>query len=462
MSQRTNILFPVEILNRELDARLFLAAHVANETNRIFIGQFHAIRRLAGAMQQGLYVGQNIFSQPFWDTSFERYNFLKSRGFTIIHLDEEGGVYEGNEERWQWRLKRRLDPAKLDANDHICTWGTFQRDYYRSLHPACEENIIATGNPRFDVYKRPYREYYAEEAARLRERYSDFILFNTSWPTANNGRGLQEVFSLRRGYDTEDNQKRYDHVSRWTHQSQVLVRFMKLVTYLTIEFPNLNFVIRPHPAENIHYYQTIFRGIENVHVVHEGSVAPWLFASKALIQDGCTTGIEAYFGDVPIINYKSIENERYDLIVPDSLGPKYATEEEVAGRIREIMSTNENLKEATPVSPASIAALMIDSFQHNAFEQLSDVILRVAASMPAAKSPFDSHGYTATENLRQGVEQSKRRLRANFRKSRSGKMREFYGFRDTDVKRKIGMIEQIVQKKMGCVIHSSELLCLEA
>jgi surface carbohydrate biosynthesis protein len=462
MSDKTNILFPVEILNRELDARLFTAAICANKSNHIFIGQFHAIRRLAGALRGGLYVGQNIFSQPFWDTSFERYNFLKSRELTIIHLDEEGGVYEGDEERWQWRLKRRLDPTKLAAEDHICTWGTFQRDFYQSLVPDCAENIRATGHPRFDVYKQPYREYYREQADHLRAAFGGFVLVNTSWPMVNNARGLKETFSLRRGYDTTDDRKRYDHVSRWTYQTQVLVRFIKLVTHLTIEFPDLNFVIRPHPAEDIQYYKTIFREIPNVHVIHEGSVAPWLFASRGLIQDGCTTGIEAYFADVPIINFKSMESERYDLIVPDSLSAKYSTEEEVAARIREIRAAIEGENVNLPnESLPPVATSMIDNFRHSAFDQLSRVVVEVAAQLPKAESPFQATKYSAAARVQRGYQRSKERFRSGVGRHRPGKIREFPGFESGDLEKKFEEIQRILNKNVGFTLHTDEVISVE-
>ena len=47
-------------------------------------------------------------------------------------------------------------------------------------------------------------------------------------------------------------------------------------------------------------------------VISEGNVIPWLLASKTMVHNGCTTGLEAYALGVPAISYLSTFNEYYD------------------------------------------------------------------------------------------------------------------------------------------------------
>jgi hypothetical protein len=47
-------------------------------------------------------------------------------------------------------------------------------------------------------------------------------------------------------------------------------------------------------------------------VTNEGNVVPWLLAAKALVHNGCTTGIEAYALDVPALAYRASTHEQYD------------------------------------------------------------------------------------------------------------------------------------------------------
>jgi hypothetical protein len=48
-------------------------------------------------------------------------------------------------------------------------------------------------------------------------------------------------------------------------------------------------------------------------VTNEGNVVPWLMTAKAVIHNGCTTGVEAYVMGVPAVSYRAKINEIYDL-----------------------------------------------------------------------------------------------------------------------------------------------------
>jgi hypothetical protein len=49
-----------------------------------------------------------------------------------------------------------------------------------------------------------------------------------------------------------------------------------------------------------------------VKVTNEGNVIPWLLASKTMVHNGCTTGLEAYALGVPSVSYLATFNEYYD------------------------------------------------------------------------------------------------------------------------------------------------------
>jgi len=71
-------------------------------------------------------------------------------------------------------------------------------------------------------------------------------------------------------------------------------------------------VIRPHPSENHQVYQEIASRCGRVRVTNEGNVIPWLRAAKALVHNGCTTAIEAYLMDVPVVSYQVTVNESFE------------------------------------------------------------------------------------------------------------------------------------------------------
>jgi hypothetical protein len=49
-----------------------------------------------------------------------------------------------------------------------------------------------------------------------------------------------------------------------------------------------------------------------VHVTNAGNVVPWLMAARALIHNGCTTGVEAHVMGVPAISFRPCVNDVYD------------------------------------------------------------------------------------------------------------------------------------------------------
>ena len=61
-----------------------------------------------------------------------------------------------------------------------------------------------------------------------------------------------------------------------------------------MNFSETNFVVRPHPSDDRQTFVNAFEGLKNVHVISEGSVIPWLIASKFVIHNECTTAIESY------------------------------------------------------------------------------------------------------------------------------------------------------------------------
>jgi hypothetical protein len=96
------------------------------------------------------------------------------------------------------------------------------------------------------------------------------------------------------------------------HKQAIFETFQQIIPAIEKAFPKHNIVVRPHPTENQEIYRQIAAGCERVKVTNEGNVVPWLMATRALIHNGCTTGVEAYVMGVPAISYRAVVNENYD------------------------------------------------------------------------------------------------------------------------------------------------------
>jgi hypothetical protein len=97
------------------------------------------------------------------------------------------------------------------------------------------------------------------------------------------------------------------------HKQAIFEKFQQLIPAVEKSFPKYSIVVRPHPTENQEMYRQIAAGCERVEVTNEGNVVPWLMAARALIHNGCTTGVEAYVMGVPAISSRATVNDFYDL-----------------------------------------------------------------------------------------------------------------------------------------------------
>jgi surface carbohydrate biosynthesis protein len=465
MENKTSILFPIEIVNRELDYKLFLACMCARTGGRIYVGQHDTIYRLARHMRSGIYIGKNIFRKEWPFATLDRYNRIKKNGFIFIHLDEEGAVYNGLEEQWKAWLDRRLDPRCLAKEDSICTWGDFQRDYYRSLNPACKDNIVTAGYPKLDLYKDPFNRYYEDKTENIKRRYGDFILFNTNFTYANFGLGVPGIFSPMMGYIAEDKEKSAKYIKNWVHDNKIYLDFIRLINMLSVKFSDINIVIRPHPCENHDTYRAIFRNVKNVHVVHEDSVIPWLQACRVLIHNGCTTAIEAYFLHTKVINYKPIEETEANLFLPNLIGAIASSETEVVSKIESVFSGQPGVCDFS-LDPAA-GELIYNFRSDDGLPEFLKIISKAQDALPSGKPRYNRMMHGFDESACRAYNSVKNAIRPLFKeKERNYRFfvnpGMFYGFDKKDVLDRVRRIQEILGVDVSCKFYNNELFFIES
>lgn len=456
-----NILFSVEQINRELDFRLVLACLCASRHNRIFVGSPGALMAASRHMRGGLYVGKNVFyDRAFPDADLSHYQRLKNSRFNLIWLDEEGALYVGHESRWRRILGRHIDPRFLDSRDTVCAWGPFQAEFYRSLSPQCA--IKETGHPRFDLMKSKYNGIFEEEASQIRNRLGEFFLINTNRTIANNGLGVEDTFSPIVGYDIGDPARREDYLNLWAHASRLFISTVHLANTLSLRFPQVRFVIRPHPSEDHNFYKVVFRGVENITVSHEGGVSPWLLACRALIHNGCTTAIESHLAGKEVITFRPHSDERYDCRLPNLVGRQCHDESSVISAVDAIIR-------GEPAPPnaefAKEGNRLLSNVTQDAFRSLADVIQNAVEMLPASDCHFDVGAFKRDLTSRRIAEVGKSFVRPFFKQ----KQREFsfytgnghfFGFNNVQIRRKLDAIQKLLGVRVHLHQHSWELLSI--
>ena len=296
------IFIPVETIARELDYKIVLASKLLSKDNIIFLGQHDFLDSIVRIFKNGMYIGKNVFKDSF-PCSHDLFGRYKRKNFSIAWLHEEGGIYAGDKSNWKIVLNELLDPSVLKSDDAILTWGEFQKNHYTKKAIAKLTNV---GVPRFNLSLESPLRLIINKFNRVQEK--DYVLINTNFSTVNYHSDREKMLlNLTNSFiDAEENIKLVKH---FVSQNKIFSHFIDLVTNLATKYPNQLFVFRPHPTESIKIYKLLFATFSNVRVSKEFSAVEWMDKSQCLIQNGCTTSLEAYFMGKKVINFFPFEDK---------------------------------------------------------------------------------------------------------------------------------------------------------
>lgn len=308
----STLIIPVESQVRELDAKLLLSCVAAERGFPVIMGSRAYTHFQVASIPRGIYLAKSMRS-----LSNSMFTILRQLGHEIVAWEEEALVHPPADTYFT----QRLSPVTIRQVAQMFAWGQENADLIRQ-YPALPENmpIHITGNPRGDMLRPEIRPYFASEVEKLRDRYGDFILINTNFSGVNPfipniglflpAKGLWKK-RVRLGQPGMGMSREFAEGLR-NHKLAVLADFKQLIPALEHAFPSLRIVVRPHPSESHQIYHEIAAQCQRVVVDNQGNVIPWLLAAKALVHNGCTTGLEAYMLRVPAISYLASLNTYYD------------------------------------------------------------------------------------------------------------------------------------------------------
>ena len=305
------LLMPVENQVRELDAKLVLACFAAVRGFSSYIGPRREMHYNITSFPKGIYLSKSITI-----SSYLVFQMLRNLGHEVVAWDEEALVHLPAETYYS----RRLSPRAMAQVARLFAWGEDNAELWRQYpHLPANAIIEVTGNPRNDLLRPELHAYYKSEVEKIRETCGDFILINTNFNHVNAFSPVQNLFQpvqkpgeipefgrAARGMSREYAEGLHDH------KLSIFKDFKRMIPTLAKAFPDFTIVVRPHPTENPEVYHQIARDCDHLTVTNEGNVVPWLLATRALVHNSCTTGVEAYMMRVPAITYRASINEAYD------------------------------------------------------------------------------------------------------------------------------------------------------
>ncbi|MDC0269646.1 hypothetical protein OAK57_03155, partial [Synechococcus sp. AH-551-N23] len=319
------IYLPIEIKNRELDSRILLANKFIESGCEVVIGHKNFVNREALCDTGSIYLSKSCAQI---DLPFIRQ--LKRRSFFVGVIDEEAVVHQNISAH----IRSRLSSEALSLIDYYFAWGNYDSSVVIDNFPLASSKVIVSGNPRLDLLCKGCRHYYFDDVDDIVKSYGDYIIIPSSFGMCNHfterGPRLQWRKSLGMIKNKADEQF---YIEYFEHFNSIFLEFISTIRKLSIQFPGRNFIVRPHPSENQDTLLDAFQGLDNVHVVYDGPVAPWLMGSRMVIHNGCTTAIESILLDKHVVSYRPFVNDKYDLDLPNEVSTQVFNYADLASHV---------------------------------------------------------------------------------------------------------------------------------
>lgn len=336
---RRRLILPVEIFNREFDAKVLLACFAAERGFSVIIGAKREINLNLASFPSSIYLPINLHNRNQVTN-----HLLKNLGHTLAGVDEEAIVYCSQEVY----VKEKLGTIVFPQPSLYLAWGSENSRIWKSQKNYNGMPVHITGNPRTDLLRQELQPYWALSVENIRKQFGKIILINTNFGKLNNFRPNKgdEKKALDAATESPETVNE-DELGMAKHRWALFEHFQEMVGQVGRAFPTHTILIRPHPSENHEIWKQAGKGCSNVQVHFEGHVTPWLLASDAIIHNSCTTGLEGYLLKRPVFSFQPITSERFDKKLPNSLSQQATSSQELIDLLgRALSSQTDTLRTA--------------------------------------------------------------------------------------------------------------------
>jgi surface carbohydrate biosynthesis protein len=305
-----NFIILVEMLERELPASVLLGSELASRGHQVWLIEKGRFRKSPASFAPSI-----VLEKGLTTGCLPQFRSIRGAGHVLTVMCQEAFTYRSGEDY----IARRVFGETLKNVDYLFLWGERQRRDLERFLPQVRGYHV-TGNPRFDLLHPRFEKSWEAKKLEILREHGDFVLFTSRFGSANHfRRTLAETIDRRVGlYRGEAAQSAPD---RLRYLRQLFEDYMSVIGEMAARFPNLKFVVRPHPLEDPDAWRAHFKDTGNVTVRDGGSAIPWLSAARCVIHSACTTGIEAYILGTPVTEYypAAIPRSEFDPLLPGEI-----------------------------------------------------------------------------------------------------------------------------------------------
>ena len=291
-NQHKNFILLVEMLERELPAAVLLGSELAGRGHTVWLIEKGRFRKSPASFTPSM-----VLEKGLTTGCLERYRAVRRAGHLLTVMCQEGFTYRSGEDY----VERRVWGETLETVDNLFLWGERQKTDLEKFLPKVRYYGV-TGSPRFDLLHSRFHKCWEAQEADIRQKYGDFVFVTSRFGAVNHfRRDLDGTLERRTEIYTGSALETVNE--RFTFLRKLFLDYVNIVEQMAGRFPDLQFIVRPHPLESVDVWKSHFQDIGNVLIRDGGSAIPWMSAARCVIHSACTTGIEAYILNRPVTEY---------------------------------------------------------------------------------------------------------------------------------------------------------------
>ena len=324
------IFLPIEIKSRELIPKTLVSMFALKNNFSCFIGNKHGIFRATKHFSPGTY-----FYKSINHTDLNHIKKIKVLKNNYIVQDEEAGFTHSSIQDINKFITVRSSLKNVELIDKFFTWGKFDHQQWVKRYSKYSHKFKLLGSPRMDLWKKNIiNKVYENELKKIRNKYgSKIVLIISSFISSKKdfldyNRTDQYWFKFR-----SDKEKRIQLNQRKSDRA-FFKNYIKMIDYISKKNPKINFIIRPHPSENILDWFKISKMFnKNVFVSNDYDASPWMQVSKFVIHNSSAAGLQTIGMNKKLITYKPSQF-KYNRNFPNKFGILAKNKEKISKIIK--------------------------------------------------------------------------------------------------------------------------------
>lgn len=303
--KKKNIYILCEHFKREFHGNILLSLLAANKNFNVFIGTDRIYKKLIkqNLLKPGVFHTKSI-SHGQDKTNFNEILFNKK--FILTSIDEENGLIHKTN-YFKIFIKPRIQNIDLKYFSAFFCWGDYDYNKLTKHLKKYKKFFFCTGSPRVDLWKKKFSLLWQKPELQKK----NYILIVSNFAYSNNFFSFKELVKRQEiagYYKRSPILKKQEH-AYFKYQKKVMFKFLELINFLSKNLPkNQKIIFRPHPSEREEFWENRIGNLNNVEIAKKGNIASLIQNSKAVIQNGCTSSLEAYISKIPVLNFTPIKS----------------------------------------------------------------------------------------------------------------------------------------------------------